>query len=359
MSAVDKVHVAVRGGVIHVRGYHDGKRIQRSSGKKDNKTNMDWVRRNAQQVLLNDVVKKQEVTTTHLPTLEQYGNEWLALNKNKWVDNTFLEYRRDFKSFILPYFGSWEIDTIKTMHLKKWQSNLLDSKKATRFLAIRNIFNGILKEAFYDELIEKNPFERIKRPRKEKPKIDPFSLKEVELLLKSSKGWFHNYLKISFFTGIRTGEMLALRWEDIDFDNDIINIRHSMRKGKLTHCKTDNSIRDLDMLPLVKNALLAQKELTGSKQNVFVTQYGKPYMRADKISSSQWKPLLEECHLKHRILYKTRHTFASVMIQRGEEIAWVSKMMGHANIGITLEKYARYIPRKDVKRAVFLNELEL
>ena len=130
-----------------------------------------------------------------------------------------------------------------------------------------------------------------------------------------------------------------------------------MRKGKLTDCKTDNSLRDIDILPVVKNALLDQYTLTDSRQTVFVNQYGRPYTRSDKIVSSKWRPLISKCGLEYRILYKTRHTFASVMLQRGEEIGWVSKMLGHANINMTLTKYAEFMPRKEINRAEFLNEI--
>ena len=354
MSAINRVSVFILNDMIHVRGYVDGKRQQRSTKKKNTKANLDWVKRNAQNVLLQNIVTN-EPKDIGMPTVEEFGYKSLQMNKSDRVKNTTIEYTRDFKSQIIPYFGSWKLDDIRPSDLREWQSNLRLTSGSSRVINIRNVFRGILQDAFNDELIDKNPFDRVKRPKKRKSRIFPFTLDEVHTLIKNEEGWFKNYLKIAFFTGMRPGELIALRWEDIDFDAKTINIRLSMRRGELTDTKTENSIRDIDMLDIVETALKEQQKITGGKKTVFVTQYGSEYKRSDKITSSKWKPILKLCNISYRELKKTRHSFASIMIQNGEEIAWVSKMLGHANIYITLDKYTEYIPRKDIKRATFLN----
>ena len=92
---------------------------------------------------------------------------------------------------------------------------------------------------------------------------------------------------------------------------------------------------------------------------IFVNQYGNHYSSTEKITKYKWRPLLQKCKLEYRILYRTRHSFASIMLQQGEEVAWISKMLGHADIHTTLTKYARYIPRKDIERAKFLSDFEV
>jgi integrase len=282
----------------------------------------------------------------------------LNLEASDRCENTRDEYLADFKSHILPYFKDSKLDEIRPKDLRLWQANLLHTRSGVRVINIRNVFNNIMKDAFIDEIIHDNPFKRVKRPKKKKSKIFPFKLEEVKKLIDKAEGWFQNYLIISFFTGIRPGELIALEWENIDFENHKIHIRKSMRKGKLTDTKTYASLRDVDILPIVEKALKSQQKITGDKKNLFVTQYGKGYKRSEKISS-KWKPLLEKCDIQYRILYKTRHTFASVMIQQGEEIAWVSKMLGHADISVTLTKYTDYLPREDIERASFLSNFKV
>ncbi|MCH9812992.1 MAG: tyrosine-type recombinase/integrase [Epsilonproteobacteria bacterium] len=114
------------------------------------------------------------------------------------------------------------------------------------------------------------------------------------------------------------------------------------------------------MLPVVREALKEQFRLTGLHNNfVFITQYKDHYKTAQSISKSQWKPLLQKCGLEDRRLYETRHTFASLMLQQSEELVWVSAMMGHADVNVTLKRYVRYIKRPQHKRATFVDDLDL
>ncbi len=160
---------------------------------------------------------------------------------------------------------------------------------------------------------------------------------------------------------MRVGELIGLRWEDIDFFDEVIYIKQAISQGIIGTPKTKSSIREIDMLPIVKEALQRQYQITGNCKEgyLFLTQHGKHYKTAGSILDFFWKPLLKKCKMDYKILYQTRHTFASIMIQKGEEIGWVSATMGHKNMNVTLSKYARFIPRKNKKRATFLDDLEL
>ena len=360
MHANKTASVSVQDGYIHVRGNVDGKRYQRSTQKKNTKRNFLWVQKNAYNVLSNIIVEEKKQTEDNLQkgenTVYTYGYRSLSANSGTRAKNTTKEYIAIFRSNILPYFGDFALEDIKPTDLKIWQSKLLETRSGTTVINIRNILNGILKDARADQKIKENPLELVKRPKKEKPKVQPFKMKQVEKIIDNADGWFKNYLIIAFFTGIRSGEMIALRWKDIKFKKDIIKIRKATRKNQTNAPKTETSIREVLMLPQVKKALLEQYALTGDQKTVFVNQYGNHYASTEKIVKYKWAPLLKKCKIKYRILYKTRHTFASIMIQNNEEIAWVSYMLGHANIQITLEKYARYIPSKKKKRAKFLKK---
>ncbi len=115
----------------------------------------------------------------------------------------------------------------------------------------------------------------------------------------------------------------------------------------------------IEMLPVVYNALIDQYQYSKGKSDfVFINQYGENFMDSHSLIRRHWQPLLKRLEIEYRVLYQTRHTFASIMLQQGEEIGWVSDMMGHTDIHTTLSKYARFIPRKQTKRAKFLNNLE-
>lgn len=354
----NKSGVYVRNNIIYVQGNIDGVFYRKSTKKQATKANLLWVKKNTQSVLLQLIDKKE---TSKVYTLEEFGYHSLTINASNRKDNTNKDYLMMFKGNILPNFRLWKLNEIRPTDLKQWQNNLLKKGlSAGRVMNIRTVFRGILQDAFIDELIKINPFDRVKPPKKEKTIIHPFNLQEVELLISSSKGWFQNYLIVAFFTGMRIGEIMALQWKDIDFSTNVISIKRSMTKGKLSTPKTANSIREIDMLSVVKDALKNQAVNFRTKSDfVFLNQYGKNFTDASTLQRYHWKPLLQKLDIAYRILYHTRHTFASIMLQQAEEIGWVSQMMGHRDIHTTFTRYARFIPRKQKERAKFINNLKL
>ena len=162
-----------------------------------------------------------------------------------------------------------------------------------------------------------------------------------------------NYLQIAFFTGCRTGEILALKWSDVDLSNGKISINKTINKFDITSPKTRSSIREIDILPLVKEALKSQKSINGKSEFVFCSKddFSKLYFTLQK----EWKRLLNEVGLEYRTLYHTRHTFASIMLSHNENLLWVSKrMLGHSNANMTLKIYAHYVETQGEQHGAFL-----
>lgn len=222
-------------------------------------------------------------------------------------------------------------------------------------------------EKFFNRLIalanEKNPELNLKplkikhiRVLEENEEIEPFNLEEMRLILWTAsiptqpkdaqkKQDLLTYLYIAFLTGARTGEILALNWEDIDFENDKIAITKSLNEsGEITSPKTKSSVRHIDMLEPLK-AYLSQHKSSGT-----IIRSSRMMLRRE------FYTLLDSLGIKFRVLYNTRHTFASLMLSNGEEPLWVAAMLGHKNLNITYSHYAKFIPQKSRARAVFLND---
>ena len=167
------------------------------------------------------------------------------------------------------------------------------------------------------------------------------------------------YLYIAFLTGARTGEILALNWEDIDFENEKIAITKSLNDmGELTTPKTKSSVRHIDMLPPLKEYLLKLNSSLAQENPSLHTEEQtsqSPIITAKrKDLRAEFYALLDSLGLKRRVLYNTRHSFASIMLSQGEEPLWVAAMLGHKNLNITYSHYAKFIPQKSRARAVFL-----
>lgn len=344
----------VRNNIIYVQGSVDGRFYRISTTKEATPLNLKWISKNSRDVLLNLIAKEK-------PCKPIYFIEYarLSLQNNAYMrrSSTNKDYEADFTKKIAPKFKNFTLKDIKPSDIKAWQNKLLDGGlSAKRVKNLRTVFSTILNDAMADDLIDKNPIEMVKPPKIEQTEIHPFSLKDVTTILGSAKGWFKNFLSVAFFTGARTGELLALKWEDVNFDSNTIHIRRSIRRAEIGKTKTETSNRVIDMLPPVKKALMEQFKTNGlAYEWIFTSSRNTHFTESSSILKNHWRPLLKRCLIDYRMLYQTRHTFASIMLQQREDIGWVSQMLGHKNIATTLKFYAKYIEEKTVKRASFLD----
>ncbi|MEA3523127.1 MAG: tyrosine-type recombinase/integrase [Campylobacterota bacterium] len=118
---------------------------------------------------------------------------------------------------------------------------------------------------------------------------------------------------------------------------------------------TNKLFRTIDILDQLYPYLKEQYKRTGDKDSyVFLNDHDTHYYDIKRIRDSRWKKLLKESKLEYRTIYQMRHTFATIMIEHGEDILWVSHMLGRADSSMTLQMYAKYRKRKETKRARFL-----
>ena len=345
----------ISGDKLYVQGSIDGVFKRYSTRLKATPKNIKYVKGHYV-TLLKEIHNKKNQLQIICTNFADYGLSNLKLNEAKRTENTAKEYMQIFLTKIKPYFKNFDIKDIKRNDLMKWQKDLKDSGlSGKRINNIRSIFNFILEEARKDELIEKNYFTLVDREKIEKQEISPFSFDEARLILSKATGWQKEFFQISFFTGMRTGELLALKWEDINFVSKTITIRRSIRKGVLRETTKTGETRIIDMLPIVEEAINNMRASSYLRNSfIFLSSSNSCYTDSGFIRKGSWTNTLKLCGLDYRTLYQTRHTFASNMISAGEDILWVSQMLGHANLQVTLTVYAKFIKTKKVVRASFL-----
>ncbi|MGL2812526.1 tyrosine-type recombinase/integrase [Helicobacter pylori] len=257
---------------------------------------------------------------------------------------------------IFRVMGLKESDKLKKITKEKIVTYHQETLKHYKKNTIRNL-NANLKSflAFCEgeRFLEKSPyFSATLKNAQEAKAIEPFNLEEVKTLIENAQSLrLRAFLTVAFFTGLRTGEQLALTWEDIDFNEKKIVINKSLNElGTITTPKNKPSVREVDLLEPVGKILkdLQESEPEG-KKFVFISMPKRTtmYQRA-------FRALLKALSLKERKLYTTRHTFASLMLSQGEEPMWVSKTLGHKDLNTTYSAYSHYIPKQEEDRAKFL-----
>lgn len=186
--------------------------------------------------------------------------------------------------------------------------------------------------AFKEGIIRDNVMTRVDNLRIEESTINPLSLEEARKVIGCVHPHYRNAITTLFFTGMRFGEMAALKWHHVDLDRKTARICETLVYGVEGRPKTKKSNRDIDLLPPVVEPLENQKPITlGKSEYVFLDLSGKP-LKSDHVRNVIWKPALERAGLEYRPLMQTRQTFATLMLSEGENIGWVQNMLGHGSL---------------------------
>lgn len=344
-----------RGVKLWVRFSLNGEVIKKSLNIEDTKANRKLATTQIIPQMLLKVHSGEFFENKIVPTVKEMIDISLKMNKANRKILTHRGYVCILNKHVIPIFGKRKIDSLKASELTLWQNELLKTHSNRTVINVRKIFNGIFEDALRDEIITKNPFLMLKAPSDiAKNENMPFTKDEIFQILKASPLKIRAFFAIGFFTGMRTGEITALKWSDIDFENRTIHVRRTRNKGIETTPKTKSSIRDIEILDILFPYLEEHLQFNNGNEYVFLARGNNPYFSAIKISTTYWQKLLKKLDIKYRNLYQMRHTFASMMIANGEDILWVSNMLGHKNSNITLSTYAKYIKNDKKIRGKFL-----
>lgn len=364
-------NIIKRGGILYLDCQNNKERIRLSTSLKADSENLAFVKKHYE-LFLKDKKMALSKHKAYVDKLFDAKNAIKPIKRAKKAEfdvRNLLEKVLDEKSFLksgtrkfnaqkakklLSFLDSLKICDIRqikrehcTQYAKFLSESGLKSSTSKNFIVM---LRQLLEFALQCGVIDKNPYFMPKMRSDDVAVINPFSLDEVQMLIKEASGELRTYLIVAFFTGARVGELLGLKWADIDFETNEIHIERSKNgDGSLSSPKTINSKRSIDMLSPVKAELARLK----GKSDDFIFKYSRQKIQRDFFA------LTKALNLPKRRLYDTRHSFASIMLSKGEEAAWVGmKMMGHTNLTTTFKVYVKYMPKSVTSRAKFINELD-
>ena len=290
-------------------------------------------------------------------TVGTWMDEWFEnVAKIKVRPSSHQTYRGYIDNHIKPNIGNIPLEKLTTMDLQKLYRTLLTKGRVDRIEAekqprglsaktVRNInqvISSALDLAVAQKIIPSNPTDACELPKVEHREMQTIPEEQLQAFLAEARatGVYEMYY-IELATGLRRGELLGLKWQDIDWKNAIIKVRRQIARvdGQIVEAplKTKNSYRTVTISPQAIEVLKQQRAKTHD-QYVFPSPNGGP-ISPDSVNN-MLKRVLARAGIPKVRFHDLRHTFATIALQNGVDIKTVSGMLGHFSAGFTLDTYA-------------------
>ena len=282
--------------------------------------------------------------------------EWLThYIKPSSKQRTFEQYSRAAQIHILPYLGDVELTDLTPFILQKFITGLTENgnKRTGKGLSpnfvktILSIVQNSLKTAHLVGYLPEYSANKIKRPKPKEKQVECFSAweqKKIEEAALSAKKDKYRGIILCLYTGLRIGELLALTWNDVDFEKSILSVTKTCHDGNengkhvriIDMPKTENSRRQI---PLSKTLVKMLKDMKKKSKCEFVIADGKKpvFIRSYQ---RMFELFLKKLGLQHKGFHSLRHTFATRALECGMDVKSLSEILGHKNAVITLNRYA-------------------
>ena len=281
-------------------------------------------------------------------TVTQALDEFMQSSRRRLEKSTLRDYHSAVEFHLKPQFGNKRIVDVIATDIKMWIGGLTISAKRINniLIPLRTVF----EDAYADGLIDRNPVSRIRNLSVRTEEPHPFTPNEIELILKELPEQGKNLIQFAVWTGLRTSELIALEWGDIDWNLNIIRVRRATVNKHTKPPKTDSGERDVMLFPPALDALKSQKKFTFLQgiQVFHNPRTNKPWESDGPIRKTLWQPALKRAGVVYRNPYQTRHTYASTLLSSGGNPLWVAQQMGHKDWGMIRKRYGRYISQVDI-----------
>lgn len=294
-------------------------------------------------------------------TVGDFFDLWLSDSVRGTVrESTYSRDKYLVTNHIKPAIGRAKLKSLGAVHLQSLYRNRLDSGlSASTVQKLHHVLHKALSQAKRLKLIAHNPADDVKAPTPAPKEMRPLSAHEARKLLEAAQGdRLEALYLLAIHTGMRRGELLGLKWDDVDFDGSTVRVRRTLtRKGTgyvLGGPKTKKSRRTVRLTQRAVGALRShrarqsEKKLgTGASYHdqglVFAGERGG-IINPSNLRQRSFMPLLERAELPPITFHDLRHTCASLLFQKNIHPKFVQELLGHASVAITLDTYSHMLP---------------
>jgi integrase len=307
-------------------------------------------------------------------TVGEYLDSWLSDSVRGTVrSSTFERHEGIIRLHIKPSLGRVWLKKLTPAHVRGLHREKLDAGLAPATVGkIHSTLHKALSQAVSDGIVPRNAAD-VKAPRPTPEEMRPLSETEVRAFLdlaRESGDRFEALYVLAITTGLRRGELLGLRWDDVSMERSTLRVgRALVREGgrhTLGETKTRRGRRQINLTPRTVSTLKAhhkkqQEEkikLTGLYKDhglIFATRVGTP-INPENLVNRSFKPLLERASLPEIRFHDLRHTCATLLLGRGVHPKLVQELLGHATIAMTLDTYSHYMPSMGDQVAGAMND---
>lgn len=329
--------------------------------------------RRARQEQADTQKAKAHADTTVGELLDDFLERYRENNPGR--DNTYDTHVGVIRSHLRAAFGHLKPADVSVDAILKFREGLRAAGMSdSRLSNVLTPLRGVMSLAVERDLVAGNPFAKVSptKPKKRRqvdldehglPRFDeplplhadpnaekaartadPFNAAEREAILRALRGQVRAIFCFAFWTGLRTGELIALRWCDVDWTNKRVCVRIALSKRVFTPTK-GRRMRWVPLLPPALAALESQLAHTGDEGRwVFNNPATNDRWSSSERLRRRWARALKAAQVRYRYQYQTRHTYASARISAGESAADVAAAMGHLDARLVSIVYARFMP---------------
>jgi integrase len=310
--------------------------------------------------------QKGETIVESDSTLQRFIDIWsrdhLPVSGRK--PSTIIQYRRIVSAYVTPALGTKKLKSITPLVVEQWLRALrLRNLSQTTIRTAFNVLSIILNTAVRDGLLRTNPCLRVARPKSDTQEASYLTVHQIQIILDKADDSLKHLLTVMALTGLRIGEILALKWSDIDFDNGLLTVNGTLvQSAQGLTIQSPKTRRSRRIVPLVEHALdaLAQQRKLQNKQRmragatwtdqglVFTTSRGTPEHYRNILRT--YKEITKPLGISGGF-HTLRHSAGTLLSSLGIPVATVSAILGHSRTSITHDIYTHALP-EDSRRAV-------
>ena len=279
-------------------------------------------------------------------TFGHFAQMWYDVYKKPYLRDKSQEMvKYILNQHILPVIGGYRLQDITPMQIQAIMSGLVGKSNSLQSKVLINL-RSIFKAAQENGLIVRSPVSSMLKPggkrTQEKTALTPQECEKLIERVRNPRA--KTFLLIALNTGMRRGEILALKWDDVDFEKKLIHVRRNavlMRGGtKLSdELKTKAGRRDIPLTETLEAHLLVEKKRTHS-QYILAMQNHQPM--TDSSYKSMWRLIERELPEKHVTAHILRHTYITRLFEAGLDIKEIQYLAGHSTVDMTLSVYTHY-----------------